>query len=231
MRSPQGLQYSTQACWTARPSLRIHPHSPAACLPCTSREEPCPKAPGALPKQNVMGHGQLVPTGCTSTQGQRDTVVVRFQNRNMKKPQEGQRLQLECRTYRTTWGASWVRLDKNGNLHFIVSSNSPHNTIFHGNTRISPRFEAAWKDNTIWLVVKSFRAQDEGIYFCISKINQVLSFSSGQLAFLPVAITTAAPTTPTATTHSSQLTSKDTSWHSLHPGNPAAGRQGLCLHC
>ena len=48
---------------------------------------------------------------------------------------------------------------------------------------------------------------------------------------LPVPTTTAAPTTLTATTQSSQLTMKDISWHSPDPGNPAVGRQGLCQQC
>ena len=47
--------------------------------------------------------------------------------------------------------------------------------------------------------------------------------------FFPVA-TKAAPTTPAATTPSSQATKKD-NWHSRDPGNPVAIRLELCQQC
>ncbi|XP_032299942.1 T-cell surface glycoprotein CD8 alpha chain-like isoform X2 [Coturnix japonica] len=147
----------------------------------------------------------------------------------MKHPQQGQRLELECRIPRITWGASWFRLEKDGNLHFIVSSNSPQNTIFHEYKRISQRFEVSWRDSSPWLVVKSFTAQDQGIYFCVTNVNQVLHFSSGQPAFLPVT-TTAAPTIPVASTQGSQVTKKDIFWHNPDPAaehiTPTATTQG-----
>ena len=53
---------------------------------------------------------------------------------------------------------------------------------------------------------------------------------------LPVPTTTAARITLkavslSATTQSSQVTTKNISWHSPDPGNPAVGRQGLCQQC
>ncbi|XP_040556342.1 LOW QUALITY PROTEIN: T-cell surface glycoprotein CD8 alpha chain-like isoform X1 [Gallus gallus] len=153
---------------------------------------------------------------CNVTQGQRNTMAVRFFNRNMKHPQEGQRLELECMPYDRGTGIYWIHLDKDWNLHFIVSSTPVPRNTFQGNKRTSAQFEARWTGNFYRLAVKNFTTQDEGIYFCTSNINQVLHFSSGQPAFFPVA-TKAAPTTPAATTPSSQATKKDI-WHSRDPG-------------
>ncbi|XP_021238712.1 uncharacterized protein LOC110391226 isoform X2 [Numida meleagris] len=180
MWSPQGLQHSTQVCWTARPSLRIHPHSPAACLPRTGREEPCPKAPGALLEQDIMGHGQLLPTGCTGTQGQRNRMEARFLDTNMKHPKEGQRLQLECLNYDRNRPIFWIRLDKAGSLHFLISSTHSYSTNLQEGEKTPTNFEASWRGNSYRLVVKNFRAQDQGIYYCVNYSNQVLHFSSGQ---------------------------------------------------
>ncbi|XP_053831337.1 T-cell surface glycoprotein CD8 alpha chain [Vidua macroura] len=107
----------------------------------------------------------------------------------------GQKLELECHTDKSH-GASWIRQDKHGTLHFIVFISSVSRTTFGENqkTSSSPRFEAS-KHNTIYrLVVKSFTPQDEGTYFCVMNLNQMLYFSPGQHAFLPVT-TTVAPTT------------------------------------
>ncbi|NXD55833.1 CD8A protein, partial [Corvus moneduloides] len=105
----------------------------------------------------------------------------------------GQRLELECQTDKNS-GAFWIHQDKSGTLHFIVFISSVSRTTFSRDQRTSPRFEASKHNSIYLLVVKSFTPQDEGNYFCMMNFNQMLFFSPGQPAFLPVT-TTVAPTT------------------------------------
>ncbi|NWV51544.1 CD8A protein, partial [Daphoenositta chrysoptera] len=105
----------------------------------------------------------------------------------------GQRLELQCQTGKDS-GASWIRQDRSGALHFIVFISSMSRATFSSDQRTPPgRFEASRDKTNYHLVVRSFTPQDEGNYFCVTIFNQMLFFSPGQPAFLPVT-TTVAPT-------------------------------------
>ncbi|NXH23808.1 CD8A protein, partial [Myiagra hebetior] len=103
----------------------------------------------------------------------------------------GQKLELECQTDKDT-GTFWIHQDKSGTLRFIVFINSMSRATFSRDQR-SPRFQASKHNTNYLLAVNSFTPQDEGNYFCMINFNQMLFFSPGQPAFLPV--TTVAPTT------------------------------------
>ncbi|XP_051654614.1 T-cell surface glycoprotein CD8 alpha chain-like [Manacus candei] len=151
---------------------------------------------------------------CPRIHGQMYEMKIRFRD-TITQLWVGQRLELECQSDSDS-GVSWVHQDKNGTLHFIVFISSlSQGVTFKGNQRTSTHFEAS-KDNTIyWLVVKSFTQEDEGNYFCLTNINQMLYFSPGLPAFFPVT-TTVAPSTPGPTTQRG-ITEKDPCLKTLDP--------------
>ncbi|NXI80158.1 CD8A protein, partial [Rhipidura dahli] len=129
---------------------------------------------------------------CPGIHGQSLQIRVRSP-KDISQLRVGQRLELECWTDRNS-GAFWIRQDRSGTLHFIVFISSMSRATFSRDQRTSPRFEASKHSTSYYLVVKSFTPQDEGNYFCMMNFNQMLFFSPGQPAFLPVT-TTVAPTT------------------------------------
>ncbi|NXK38237.1 CD8A protein, partial [Piprites chloris] len=150
---------------------------------------------------------------CPGIHGHMYEMKVRFSD-TITQLRVGQRLELECQTDRDS-GAFWVRQDRSGTLHFIAFISSLSRVTFQGNQRTSTRFEAS-KDNRFYrLVVKSFTEQDEGNYFCLMNINQMLYFSPGLPAFFPVT-TTVAPTTTRPTTRH-DITRTDPFLETSHP--------------
>ncbi|XP_054850649.1 T-cell surface glycoprotein CD8 alpha chain-like isoform X2 [Eublepharis macularius] len=108
-----------------------------------------------------------------------------------KAPQDiNARVELDCETSFPDAGVSWMLQRNDRSLHSILYINS-RSRVTPENT---PNYEATRNGNTYKLIVKKFKNQDEGIYYCIVFRNQVIHFSSGLSVFLPVR-TTQAPTT------------------------------------
>ncbi|KFV86975.1 T-cell surface glycoprotein CD8 alpha chain, partial [Struthio camelus australis] len=165
--------------------------------------------------------------GCCGIQGQKYKMTARFRDSKITHPILGQRLELECLPTERDSGVSWMRQDKDGTLHFIVFISSLSRTTFIGNMGTSARFQAMRDSSFYRLVIKSFSVQDQGNYFCLINSNQMLHFSNGQPAFIPVP-TTKAPTTAAPTTQGS-LTKTETCLKT--PAPETSKQKGLNFFC
>lgn len=159
------------------------PGSMVLLLPLTSHplHRVCPAGTGLFPSTS---HKDFSPAGCPGIRGNRFKMTVRI--RGSSPPQIGNGLELECRGAGKDYGISWIRQDKDGTLHFIVFISSLSKPTFHsslGSERT--RFDVRNYGAIYQLVVKTFKREDEGNYFCVLINNQMLHFSSGQPVFLP----------------------------------------------